>query len=122
MNKFQVAAHIVDAVSKGEGGSISLKGESPTRGYMVGGYSWTLTVIPDMFDTYTVMDFLDAHASALSWKNAYVGWWEHKGRIYLDVSKNFTVHHIAVEDGKLNQEIAIWSLDTNSEIILDKVK
>ncbi len=122
MNKFQVAATIVDAVAKGEGGSISLKGERPTNGYMVGGYSWTLTVIPDMFDTYTVTDFLDAHSSILTWGNVYVGWWESKGRIYLDVSKNFRGHSQAIGEAMINQEIAIWSLDTNSEIILSEVK
>ncbi len=121
-NARKIAETIVTDVSHGEGGSIDLYGERPTRGYMVGGYSWTLTATPENFDTYTVMDFLSAHASMLSWDGVYVGWWEHKGHIYLDMSKNIQGHAKAVEEGRLNKEIAIWSLDTNSEISLDKVK
>lgn len=111
-----IASKIMDAVSLGNDGSISMKGETPKTGYMVGGKSWTLTARPGHFDSYTVMDFLEAHKVVLSWSTVYVGWWTHKGRIYLDVSDNVPDFIAAYDLGLRRGEIAIWDIQLSSEV------
>lgn len=108
---------ILDALHSGQDGSVHAEtGHVPTKGYMVGGVSWTMVVSPELVDHYTILDFLSAHKAVLSWDNYYVGWWEHKGRIYFDVSQNISDRDSATEMGKLRGEIAIWDLDNSCEI------
>lgn len=110
---------ILDAIHNGEDGSIHLtSGEAPKTGYMVGGASWTMTVAPEMLDAYVIADFIHAHKAMLSWEHHFIGWWTHNGRIYLDVSEN--VHHFshALELGYERKELAIFDLNTMTEVAL----
>lgn len=92
------------------GGSVNRYGESPVEGYMVGGKSWTLTAVPEMLDYYMVLDFVTMHQISLSWESVYVGWWEHKGRVYLDVTDNVRDYATAIELGRTRKEIAIYDV------------
>ena len=113
-----IASKIMDAVSHGSGGSINMKGMHPTGGYMVGGKSWTLTARPEQFDSYTVMDFLEAHTTVLTWGTVYVGWWWNGGRIFLDISDNVKEFIPAYDLGQRRKELAIWDVLRETEITL----
>jgi hypothetical protein len=119
MNAHAVAEHIMTELSEGRDGSICGKGVNvPTKGFMVGGKSWTLTAQTENFDSYTVLDFVTAHRAALSWEDTYVGWWTHKGRVYLDVADNIPDRDSAVHMGTQRGEIAIWDICKSQEITL----
>lgn len=116
-----IAEHIATAVmeavcNNSSGGSVNRLGFAPLEGYMVGGKSWTLTCVPEMLDYYTVLDFVTAHAVALSWNTVYIGWWTHEGRIYLDVCDNVQDYSSALELGRMRKEIAIYDLNEGVEV------
>lgn len=108
---------ILDAIHDGKDGSVHLvTGEVPSKGYMVGGASWTMTVTPENLDAYVVADFINAHRTMLSWEHHFIGWWEHEGRIYFDVSDNVTDYFTALTLGHNRKEKAIYSFLSNQEL------
>ncbi len=110
---------ILEDIHNGKDGSIHVgTGERPTKGYMVGGASWTMTVASEMLDAYVLADFLNAHRAILSWEEKYLGWWTHKGRVYFDVADNVTDAHTAVTLGQYRKEIAIFNLNRMEEVTL----
>lgn len=112
-----IVHHVLDAIHNGSDGSVHVgTGEAPTKGYMVGGASWTMTVHEDMVDAYVVMDFLNAHKAMLSWESKYVGWWRHEGRIYFDVSDNVMDYATAAQLGRDRRELCIFNLFDLEEV------
>lgn len=108
---------ILDSIHNGQDGSIHLvTGEAPTKGFMVGGASWTMTVIPDMLDGYVIADFIRAHNKQLTWDNFYVGWWTHQGRIYFDVAENVDAYSDAMILGQSRKELAVYNVETGISI------
>lgn len=100
------------------GGTLDFNRNSPTTGYMVGGFSWTLVCHEEIFDIYTIQDFLDAHKNLVTWPGVYVGWWTHNHKVYLDISEHIRTQQIAHELAQGRHEIAYWDVVNKQEIKL----
>jgi hypothetical protein len=87
-----------------------LGNDLPTKGYFVGGTSWTMVT-----DYWTVSkrltEFFAEHKDA-----SYIEFWRHNGKIYLDE----VTHHAGLSEalffGELRSEIAIWDIENKREI------
>lgn len=110
---------IIEAIFEGKGGSFNpITLMTPTTGFMVGGVSWTLLVTPENFETFMVENYVKAHLELLVNENFFVGWWTHKGQIYLDISERTNTLQEAVFLADSRKEKAIWHLDTSQEVLL----
>lgn len=113
-----LALYIAHQVDKGEGGTYSLNGEAPTRGYYVGGYTWSMVVSVDRFHPSNVEDFLKANDAILSWTGHYIGWWVHNKRVWLDVSRHYYSRTMALADAQELGELSVWDIANGEEIVL----
>ncbi len=111
-----IVQHITGEILHGRDGSVSLAGNTPESGFMVGGASFTVTVTPAKFSEDIVREFILSNAEKLSTPDYYVGWWTHNGRIYLDVSNKVESSYTAVHIGRVRKEIAVWDVAKGEEI------
>lgn len=114
----RLAEHVYESVRTGKtSGSNSIHDETPsTKGYMVGGNSWSM-VIPSGCITETLTHSYVLHHLGMLYKpEMFLGWWEHKGKIYLDVSERFLVKDTAIVRAKWLNEIAIWDIENRIDI------
>lgn len=111
--------HILRSIASGEsGGTINRSLFTPTEGWMVGGYSWSMVVHPDILFHDTLESFIDHHWSSLDIPDYYVGWWKHEGRWWFDISTNHLNYGNALAIGRERHELAIWDVKAKQEITL----
>jgi ADP-ribose pyrophosphatase YjhB (NUDIX family) len=117
------AARIVEQTKKNGGLSADpATGREPRHGFMVG-QAGTSHVVPAV-EFYSVRgprlvrDYLEGHHVQLSHPKARLGTWHDResGNVFLDVSRNHRDLEEATLDGKRNDQIAIWDLDSGEEI------
>lgn len=111
-----IISTIYGEIAKGNDGSYSLDMNVPSKGYMVGGQTWTM--VASFVDHDMIREFITSNKATLSQPRMYVGWWRHNGKVYLDVSENVHNAYVARIIGKSNGEIAIWDVENNAEIVL----
>lgn len=115
----ELAKLLYDATLSNKGATMNSIGESPTDGYMVGGYVPTQTVPVAQFVVDDIAAFIEQHASMLdSGDEFYVGTWVSAGLVYLDLSKRFRFLSDALIIGGLHKELAVWSVSAGQEITL----
>lgn len=90
-----------------------------TKGYMVGYYKSEVTLEQDNFFATVLQDFFNSNYHVLeNMENAYIGVWLNKGTWYLDISFHILSKNIAISSGIVGQQIAIWDIENNKEILL----
>lgn len=93
----------------------------PRRGYMVGQAHHDCQYPAYLFwccKDALLAKFVQQYRAQLLMPNAYVGVWEHKGAVYLEVSHCYTNLKDALRVGELRKQIAIWDLANKKEILL----
>lgn len=105
------------SIREGEDGTAGRRGV-PTHGYMVGGASHTLIKSLGTVTYEDVYAYVEANAEMFTDPEFYLGWWTHKGKLYLDVAEHFTeaLRDDALAYARFRREIAIWSLHDAEEI------
>ena len=98
-----------------------LTGESPTEGYMVGIHSRNGGVAHSVSLGEFSPQYLATHRAAarhlLTQPGYYQGGWSDHNHVHLDVSKNVLDHDEAIREGHNNDQIAIWDVKNNREIM-----
>lgn len=118
MNTEELSA-LVDGLTRLNGGcTVDVNGESPTDGYMVGGYVPTVIIPRDQFTQGDVAKFITEHAAKLAEAGSYIGTWVNEDSVYIDLSKRFTLLSDALIIGGKHGELAIWSVAMGKEISL----
>ena len=113
----------ISSQMKDAGVTVSLMGDSPTSGYMVGKYKKAalkqlIMPIEDV-TTLEIDKFLINNAADLRLPNHYVGGWLNEGKGYLETSINMTTFNEAVEAGFSAEQIAIFDLNEKQEVFMD---
>jgi hypothetical protein len=99
-----------------DGASLNDKFESPTSGYMVGGFGKEM-----IFDSIALVkvskieEWVESHKLK---RDEYYGVWYDKGKVYFDVSKNIRLRFDAIRLGKVKKQIAIFEVKTGKDITL----
>lgn len=99
-----------------QGCTMSLRGQEPSSGYMVGLKGYELRI--------NVLDFTPEHVDHVIRKNlpklyedkVYLGSWINGDQVYLDLSVNLQNKAVALAYGVLNGQICIWDILRKVEI------
>lgn len=122
MNHTEFAGAVYHEIRVVGDGTMNLKGETPTAGYMVGGYSWSLVSHPVNLDRQMIQEYILAHWGYFTdhvWP-VYLGWWKGpNGKVHLDISRHMILEDSAIYWGKYNREHAIYDLTNSREIVLN---
>lgn len=112
-----VADRVLDVIRNSpHGASITLKGETPTRGYMVSQAGRTQYVSTKDMSGPAAKGILEGYAAKnrgeLSKPGAHIGLWNDPktGKTHLDVSNNISRQRAAVGAGKRQNQISIWDV------------
>lgn len=91
---------------------------SPDKGYMIGGFGKEL-IFPSISEVIIpqVESWIEEHKLR---KDQYYGVWIDSGKVYFDVSVNLQDKSQALKIGRVKNQKAIWDLNENKEIRLDK--
>ena len=97
-----------------------LTGETnPKTGYMVSLPNREFSFDPLCIDFQRALKvFIQNNLNDLLHEGNYLGSWIHEGNFYLDVSVNMETLEDAIHLGNLNDQIAIWDCQNQSEIKL----
>ena len=111
MNYANLAAALVRKTIKNGGVTLGFDGEEITTGFAVGG------VMEFKFDEKnTRLEEITAALRKIQETGCYVGGWLNEGILYLDAVRTFKTEAEALKVGREAQEIAIFNLDTLTEI------
>lgn len=104
-------------VTMSNGGSSNIKGNryqllKAQNGYIVGGFSDCIKVSKNFDDFSKAMKRIDKMLS----NGDILGTWVYEGIIYIEQSKIIDSLDFAIEIGKLNNQIAIYDLEKQSDI------
>ena len=113
---------IIKAIEKNKGFNFDKNGDAVSfdSGYWVGGYYKCLKLTSDTLGKgvnelwYYLVDNYDYENS-----KGYIGVWKKDGFIYLDISKNISDLEKAKEIGFYHNQVAIYDIKNDLEIILD---
>ncbi len=115
------ASLVMDKITESpKGGSVNtvFPDYTPTEGYMVGGKSWSMVVSKNQVDTVNILSYVLAHTS-LMFKGAadvYLGWWEHQGKVHIDISDHLGTLKSALEVARERGKLAVWDIAGNMEV------
>lgn len=106
------------------GGSITNDGKNfdQANGFVVGsGYVPTMVVKADSLQDFRrdLARFVTLYRGVIdSDPDRIVGWWEHEGEIYFDISEYVESLETALELGKARGELAIFDLESLKDVSL----
>lgn len=112
-----VADKVLDVIRNSpHGASVTLSGETPTKGYMVAQHGRTQYVDTKDLTGGAAKGILNDYASRnkdmLQRPGAHIGVWNDPatGKTHLDVADNISRHREAVGRGKKQNQISIWDV------------
>lgn len=113
-------SNIVQTVHKNGGISINQKNETPKTGYMVSLLGYEKKLRKKQFNEKTVKEYLNKYQRYMNSNNMYFGIWIEKKSVYMDISLNIQDQRKAILSGKANKQIAIYNIEENNTIFLNK--
>lgn len=117
--KATIRMHIIN----NEGFSYNLQQETPTEGYMVGGFSKVIELKADLNMDYHITAAIQRYKmiKELSQYPPYYlgGWYNSKKDLWeLETSANIIDRKTAIAFGRLFNQVSIWDLNKSKEIKL----
>ena len=101
--------------------SLSLGDVFGTDNYSVAVAKDTEKVFDGLPSLLDIRKYVDLHLDRLSQDDYVLGGWEHEGKYYLDVAELLPTDQYSEDEAKLvgrnRQQIAIYNLATNQEIL-----
>ena len=97
-------------------------GSQPIKGFVVGGSTEKAPIIPEeyFYDEYigpqALEDFVKENIDALATGEKYLGAWNDKGHVYLDISDVLDNADEAERLGKVRDQLSVWNLVQGEEI------
>jgi hypothetical protein len=101
---------ITHEVASNGGVTISVQGDVPTHGFVVGG-AGTEEIHDVPVGEKDVNNYINRNLGALTLQDHYFGAWVDDGKCYFDVSTIRGDKVTALEEARTRDQIAIWSLD-----------
>lgn len=111
---------IIKETLKNNGGSFNVskgKIKNPLKGYMCS-IKDILIIDKKDFNIKLIKSLVKNNFNLLKSEKNYLGTWEDKGKIYIDISTNFINKEKALQVAKENNQIAIFDLNSMKSIYL----
>lgn len=103
-----------------DGYSVSVTGETPTDGYMVGGGVTSLVIDEEKnYAPYLTTDkWLEGHWELLNKPGYFAGIWtdSESGLVYVDISRNVADLYSALAIATARGELAVWDVAHGVEV------
>ena len=114
-----IIAKAVKSLVLTNGASINLKGEIPTTGFMVSIPNHEQIVNSDLSNLMVELEhYIFKHERLLQNPLYYLGLWQDKAGIYIDISQRFEHKQFATSTGKKWKQIAIYDVLHEESIYL----
>ena len=111
---------IIKETLKNNGGSFNVsksKIKKPLKGFMCS-IKDLLIIDKKDFNIKLLKYLVKDNFSLLKSNENYLGTWEDNGKIYIDISKNFSSKEKALNTAKINKQLAIFDLKEMKSIYL----
>lgn len=101
--------------ARGEGITISIRGDKPTSGFVYAPSKTTEFSVPaESFTRATLEEYVNKHYNELQKSGNYIGLWPDEGKIYMDISRVVPDESQAVKGAIDSQQLAIYDIGTGN--------
>ena len=102
------------------GGSYSINGQEPKKGYMVSIRDCEVLDLKDL-NYISLSKVINKNNDLLKKNNIYLGTWidVRSNKLFIDISKNYKNKKTALKVAGKNNQMAIWDIVNGCEIRLD---